>query len=114
MAIPSVMIFLSVALKPAANRRLNIVFGILYSLTILITMWSWLFYVFFGVIEIGLTGHIVWYAWNWPRAQPDASLRGDLPGRSDRQSAASRFLHSRLSSANGPDPPSTSAARHAR
>ena len=114
MAIPSVMIFLSVALKPAVNRRLNIVFGILYSLIILITMWSWLFYVFFGVIEIVLTGLIVWYAWNWPRAQPDASLRGDLPSRSDRQSAASRFLRSTLSSASGPDPHSTSAARHAR
>jgi uncharacterized protein DUF6326 len=68
MAIPSVMIFLSVALRPGASRWLNIVFGTLYSLIILLTMWSWRFYVFFGVIEIALTGLIVWYAWNWPRA----------------------------------------------
>jgi len=68
MAIPSVMIFLSVALKPVPNRWLNTVLGTLYSLIILLTMWSWNFYIFFGVIEIALTGLVVWYAWNWPAA----------------------------------------------
>src|SRR5205085_3303752 len=67
MAIPSVMIFLSVALRPTLNRWLNIVFGVLYTIIILLTMWSWAFYIFFGVIEITLTGLVVWYAWNWPR-----------------------------------------------
>ena len=69
MAIPSVMIFLSVALKPPVNRWLNIIFGALYTLIILITMWDWLFYIFFGFIEITLTLLIVWYAWRWPRTQ---------------------------------------------
>ena len=67
MAIPSVMIFLSVALKPRLNRWLNIVFGALFTLIILITMWAWAFYVFFGVIEVTLTALVVWYAWRWPR-----------------------------------------------
>lgn len=67
MAIPSVMIFLSVALKPNLNRWLNLIFGALYTLIILITMWDWYFYIFFGVIEIMLTGLVVWYAWTWPR-----------------------------------------------
>jgi len=67
MAIPSVMIFLSVALKAPLNRRLNMVVGILYTLIILVTMWSWAFYVFFGIIEIALTGLVFWYAWKWPR-----------------------------------------------
>ena len=70
MAIPSVMIFLSVALRPRLNRRLNIIFGVLYTVIILITMWDWAFYIFFGVIEIALTGLVVWYAWNWPKQEP--------------------------------------------
>jgi hypothetical protein len=67
MSIPSIMIFLSVALKPKLNRGLNIVFGLLFTLIILITMWGWKFYIFYGVVEVALTGLIVWYAWKWPR-----------------------------------------------
>ncbi len=69
MAIPSVMIFLSVALKRNVNRWLNIIFGSIYTVIILITMWEWVFYIFFGVIEVALTGLVVWYAWTW-RASP--------------------------------------------
>lgn len=68
LAIPSVMIFLSVALKPAINRWINIVVGILYTVIILMTMWGWMFYQLYGVIEISLTLLVVWYAWKWPRA----------------------------------------------
>ena len=70
MAIPCVMIFLSVALAPNLNRWLNITFGAIYTLIILGTMWDWAFYIFFGVIEVVLTGLVVWYAWNWPRQEP--------------------------------------------
>lgn len=69
MAIPSVMIFLSVALKPRLSRLLNLVFGVIYTMIILITMWDWAFYVFFGIIEVSLTGLVVWYAWDWPRQE---------------------------------------------
>jgi hypothetical protein len=74
LAIPAVMIFLSVALKPNLNRWLNIVFGVVYTAIILITMWDWAFYIFYGVIEITLTGLVVWYAWTWPRRD---NLTGD-------------------------------------
>jgi len=67
MAIPSVMIFLSVALKAGLNRWLNIIIGVLYTAIILITMWGWPMYIFWGVIEIALTMLVVWYAWRWPR-----------------------------------------------
>jgi hypothetical protein len=69
MAIPSIMIFLSLALRPKLNRWLNILFGTLFTLIILVTMWSWAFYVFYGIIEIILTSLIVWYAWKWPSQQ---------------------------------------------
>jgi hypothetical protein len=67
MAIPSVMIFLSVALNARWNRVVNIVAGVLYTVIILITMWSWVFFIFFGFIEITLTGLVVWYAIAWPK-----------------------------------------------
>ena len=71
LAIPSLMIFLSVALPPVFNRWLNIVAGAFYTAIILKTMWGWAFYVFYGVIEISLTSLVVWYAWRWPK--PPAS-----------------------------------------
>lgn len=67
MAIPALMIFLSVALKPPLNRWLNIVFGALYTFIILLTMWDWYFFIFYGAIEVALTGLVVWYAWRWRR-----------------------------------------------
>lgn len=69
LAVPSVMIFLSVALKPNPNRWLNIILGMIYTLIILITMWDWAFYILYGIIEIVLTALIVWYAWKWPKAR---------------------------------------------
>jgi hypothetical protein len=69
MAIPSVMIFLSVALKPKLNRWMNIILGMVYTMIILITMWDWAFYIFWGIIEVVLTSMIVWYAWKWPRQE---------------------------------------------
>jgi len=69
MAIPSVMIFLSVALAANVNRWLNIIFGTIYTIIILITMWSWKFYILFGVIEVVLTSLVVWYAWTWRKRE---------------------------------------------
>ena len=69
LAIPTVMIFLSVALPATTNRWLNVIVGALYTLIILLTMWSWAFTIFYGVIEVTLTSLIVWYAITWPREQ---------------------------------------------
>jgi hypothetical protein len=69
MAIPSVMIFLSVTLPATLNRWLNILFGMIYTLIILITMWDWAFSIFWGFIEVVLTVLIVWYAWTWPKQE---------------------------------------------
>ena len=72
LAIPAVMIFLSVALPPVLNRRLNIAVGAFYTGIILITMWSWAFFVFYGVIEVLLTSLVVYYALRWPKAPATA------------------------------------------
>jgi hypothetical protein len=61
------MVFLSLVLKPNLNRWLNIVLGAAYTVIILITMWDWAFYVFFGAVEVVLTASVVRYAWMWPK-----------------------------------------------
>ena len=71
MVIPSLMPFLSLVLPAGVNRWVNIVFGALYSvIMILVIRGGWHFYIAFGLIEITLTLLIVWYAWNWPKQAP--------------------------------------------
>ena len=67
MAIPSVMIALSVLLPAKVSRLLNLLFGALYTVIIGITMWSGAHFIFFGVIEIALTLLVMVHAWSWPR-----------------------------------------------
>lgn len=71
LALPSLMIFLSVALPARVNRLVNIIVGIFFALVmILVTSTSlgeWMiFYTFLGIIEIILTCIIVWLAIKWP------------------------------------------------
>jgi Family of unknown function (DUF6326) len=72
MAVPALMVFLSLVLKPKANRLLNIIFGIIYTgIMVLIAFTSiapwWTFYVFLAVLESCITATIVWYGWHWPK-----------------------------------------------
>jgi hypothetical protein len=70
--IPSLMVFLSLVLKPTINRILNIGLGIFYTLFVAlvgvssISEWR-AFYVFYALVEIILTSMIVRYAWCWER-----------------------------------------------
>ena len=74
MAIPSVMVFLSLALKPRISRHANIVLGLAYTAVIASTIpGAWLFYVFLGVVEAMLTLTIAWYAWRWQACLPRRS-----------------------------------------
>jgi hypothetical protein len=69
MAVPSVMIFLSLTLNAKANRWVNITLGIVYTSIILMTLLSggaWAYYMFYATIEVVLTALVVWYAWKWP------------------------------------------------
>jgi hypothetical protein len=72
MAVPALMVFLSLILKPSVNRWLNIVFGTIYTaIMVLIAINSiapwWSFYVFLAIIESIITATIAWQAWTWPR-----------------------------------------------
>jgi hypothetical protein len=67
MMIPAVMVFLSLALKPTVSRWANIILGVLYTCVNISNLIgeTWVYYVFFGVVELVLTSLIVWYAWKW-------------------------------------------------
>ena len=72
LAISSMMVAASIILKPRINRILNIIFGTLFTLMmIIIGVYStnewYLFYVFLAFLESIITALIVWYAWKWPK-----------------------------------------------
>ncbi len=73
MAIPIVMVFLSLTLKPKANRWANIILGIVYTcfipLSMLVATSVSAYYIFLGIVEVVLTALIVWYAWKWPKQE---------------------------------------------
>lgn len=70
-AIPSLMVFLSLVLKPQVNRWANIILGILYPVTILLSCIgeTWANYIFLSILESVLLLLVVWYAWTWPRQE---------------------------------------------
>ncbi len=72
LAIPAVMVFFSLVLKPVINRFLNIFLGIFYTLIMLLiavtSVSAWYsFYVFLAVVESIFSFLVVWYAWKWPK-----------------------------------------------
>lgn len=72
LAIPSVMIALSIILKPTLNKSLNIIFGLFFTaimLLIAVTSYSqWrAFYVFYALTESVLTSIIVYNAVKWSK-----------------------------------------------
>ncbi|MEP7186602.1 MAG: DUF6326 family protein [Rhodanobacter sp.] len=67
-AVPAVMIFLSLALPSRLTRWLNLLVGVSLTAIVLMTIpGSWAFYIFLSIIEVVLQLLAVWYAWHWPK-----------------------------------------------
>jgi len=67
-AIASVMIFLTLVLRPAAARWSNVLLAILYIATIVAAaIGESAYYWFLSVVEIAALALVVRYAWTWPR-----------------------------------------------
>lgn len=71
LALPALMIFLTLMLKPKLCKWLNIGVGAFFTLfTLLVGISSiseWhTFYVFYSFLESTITFVIVWNAWSWP------------------------------------------------
>ena len=74
LAVPGLMVFLSLALPPVVCRWANILFGMFYIAVMALTMpGAWTFYILLGAVEIVLGLLTVWYAWRWPREGAIAS-----------------------------------------
>ena len=69
-AIASVMVFLTLVLRPAVCRSVNLVLAILYIASIVAAaIGESAYYVFLSAVEIAVLVLIVRYAWTWPRRQ---------------------------------------------
>jgi len=76
------MVLLSRVLRYRANRRANIIAGVLHTAAVFGSLFVGtgpaLYYLFFAVIEIACTAFIVWYAWRWKEQGASMSVR--VPG----------------------------------
>ena len=70
-AIPALMIFLSVALPAKVNRWANIIIASVYIPYTLFNLAgeAWMHMVFGAVVEVVLLCIIIRYAWKWPRIE---------------------------------------------
>lgn len=73
-ALPSLMVFLSLVLPARVTRMANIVLAVLYALTIVgSAVGEWNYYILGSAIEVALLAGIAYYAWTWPKATIDAA-----------------------------------------
>ncbi len=81
MQIPMGMVLLSHVLAPGANRRANVVAGVIMTLVQIgsLTMGApTSYYLFFSVFEIACTMAIVWLAWTWRTTAPAPAAAREL------------------------------------
>jgi cellulose synthase/poly-beta-1,6-N-acetylglucosamine synthase-like glycosyltransferase len=72
MAIPSLMVFLSLTLKANANRWVNIIVGIVSIVVLVATFFMGEFsarYTVQAIVEGALIVLILWQAWKWPKQE---------------------------------------------
>ncbi len=69
--LPSLMVVLSLVLRPRVNRMTNIAVSVLYSLTIAYSCLgeTWVYYLLGSAIEVVLLISIAGTAWKWPRRE---------------------------------------------
>jgi hypothetical protein len=67
-AMPAVMVFLALTLNPGISRWVNIVLGLVYAVTILLSTIGedYVYYYFLSFLEGAIALLIVWCAWKWP------------------------------------------------
>jgi uncharacterized protein DUF6326 len=66
-AIASVMVFLTLVLRPSVTRWMNIVLPILYVISIVASaIGESAYFIFLSITEAALLLLVVWYAWTWP------------------------------------------------
>lgn len=73
-ALPSLMLFLSLVLPVKFTRMANVVLAVVYALTIAgSAVGEWTYFVLGSAIEVALLAGIAFYAWTWPKATEDTA-----------------------------------------
>ncbi|MHB8890761.1 MAG: DUF6326 family protein [Candidatus Limnocylindrales bacterium] len=74
--IPTLMVVLSLVLRPRLNRIVNIVVALIYAVSIIASGIgeTWVYYLLGSAVEVVLLIAIVCTAWTWPRTQVEPSL----------------------------------------
>jgi hypothetical protein len=74
-AIPALMVFLSLILRPGVDRIANIALAVIYALTIIAgAIGEWNYYILGSVTEVMLLAAIAYYAWTWPKEASPTSM----------------------------------------
>lgn len=82
--IPSLMVAASVLLPARVNRVANVSAGLIYMLTVAVSMAgeTWVYYLLGSAVEIVLLASITWVAWKWPRPAMHAGQPGVVKAQS--------------------------------
>ncbi len=66
--IPSLMVYLTLIMRPPINRVVNIVVAAAYGLTIIgSAVGEWNYFILGSVVEAILLALVIYHAWTWPR-----------------------------------------------
>jgi hypothetical protein len=76
--IPTLMVVLSLVLRPRVNRIANIVVALVYAVSIIALCIgeTWTYYLLGSAVEVVLLAAIVYHAWTWPKETPTTSMTG--------------------------------------
>ncbi len=72
MLVPSVMVLLSLTLKPQANRWTNIIVGVFHiglAINLMLMPGTWAFSYIYSIGQVVCLLLIVWSAWKWPKQE---------------------------------------------
>ena len=74
-AIPAVMVVLTLIMSPVISRWVNVVLGLVYAATILLSTIGedYVYYYVLSILEGAIAVLIVWYAWKWPEHSADST-----------------------------------------
>jgi len=74
--VPTLMVVLSLVLRPRVNRIVNIVVALVYAVSIIASCIgeTWVYYLLGSAVEVAFLVAIVRTAWTWPRTQVAPSL----------------------------------------
>ncbi len=89
-AVPSLMLFLSLVLPVKITRMANVVLAALYAVTIVgSAVGEWNYFIFGSVIETALLAAIGFYAWTWPKTAEAFATSGGEQSRDTKRSELS-------------------------